>query len=123
MERLILDKSRIHPAIQQTMSDFYKDVIDEVAQAVDQHDVLIICMAQNPFCKKAHKLLQEHGIKYHAIEYGSYFSEWRKRGALKMWSGWPTFPMVFVKGQLIGGFDDAKKMIESKQMDTLLSTG
>ena len=80
-------------------------------------------MAQNPFCKKAHKLLQERGIKYHAIEYGSYFSEWRKRGALKMWSGWPTFPMIFVKGQLIGGFDDAKKMIESKQMDTLLSTG
>ena len=27
-----------------------------------------------------------------------------------MWTGWPTFPMVFVKGTLVGGADDLQKL-------------
>ena len=30
-------------------------------------------------------------------EYGSYFGGWRRRLALKMWTGWPTVPMVSSK--------------------------
>jgi glutaredoxin-related protein len=30
-----------------------------------------------------------------------------------MWTGWPTFPMVFVKGVLIGGADDLARLLES----------
>jgi monothiol glutaredoxin len=30
-----------------------------------------------------------------------------------MWSGWPTFPMVFVKGVLIGGADDLNRLLHS----------
>ena len=48
------------------------------------------------------------GIAHHYLEYGSYFSEWRRRNALKMWTGWPTFPMVFVKGALVGGAERAR---------------
>jgi len=29
-----------------------------------------------------------------------------------MWTGWPTFPMIFVKGTLVGGADDVIKLIE-----------
>jgi glutaredoxin-related protein len=30
-----------------------------------------------------------------------------------MWTGWPTFPMVFVKGVLVGGASDLKKLLET----------
>ena len=40
----------------------------------------------------------------------------RRRLALKMWTGWPTFPMVFVKGVLIGGASDLAKLIESGEL-------
>ena len=30
-----------------------------------------------------------------------------------MWSGWPTLPMVFVKGQLVGGADELQALIAS----------
>jgi hypothetical protein len=33
------------------------------------------------------------------LEYGSYFSKWKERLAIKLWSGWPTFPQVFVDGR------------------------
>jgi glutaredoxin-related protein len=55
------------------------------------------------------------------LNYGSYLSLWRKRNALKMWTGWPTFPMVFVKGTLVGGADDVIKLINSGELKKLLA--
>ena len=46
------------------------------------------------------------GLAYKYLEYGSYLSGWQRRLALKMWTGWPSFPMVFVKGVLVGGARD-----------------
>jgi len=60
-------------------------------------------------------------VPHQYLEYGSYLSRWRERLALKMWTGWPTFPMVFVKGVLIGGADDLAKLIASGELKRLLA--
>ena len=101
MTRQILDEARIHPAIRQTITDNNADIVREVQAAVTKHAVVVVGMAQNPAPRKARKVLDALGTKYEYLEYGSYLSEWRRRNALKMWTGWPTFPMVFVKGTLI----------------------
>ena len=64
--------------------------------------------------------LDAAGIAHHYLEYGSYFSEWRRRNALKMWTGWPTFPMVFVKGTLVGGASELERLIESGELKRML---
>ena len=61
------------------------------------------------------------GVPYHYMSYGNYLSDWRRRNALKMWTGWPTFPMVFVKGTLVGGADDLDKLIASGELHRLLA--
>ncbi len=50
------------------------------------------------------------------LEYGSYLGGWRRRTALKMWTGWPTFPMIFVKGVLVGGASELQKLVESGEL-------
>jgi len=77
-------------------------------------------MAQNPHPRRARKLLDAHGIPYKYLEYGSYLDNWRRRLALKMWSGWPTFPMIFVKGVLIGGANDLQTLIQSGELVRML---
>jgi monothiol glutaredoxin len=77
-------------------------------------------MRGNPFCKKARKRLVAAGVAHHYLEYGSYFSKWRQRNALKQWTGWPTFPMVFVRGMLVGGANDLGKLIDSGELQRLL---
>ncbi|CAN5284383.1 Grx4 family monothiol glutaredoxin [soil metagenome] len=42
------------------------------------------------------------------------------RQALKSWSKWPTFPQLYVNGELIGGCDIAMEMYESGELKTLL---
>ena len=120
MPRLTLEESRVHTAIREKVSGNQREIVDEVAKAVDQHDIVVVGMAQNPMPKKARKLLDAAGLKYHYLEYGSYFNTWRRRNALKMWTGWPTFPMIFVKRQLIGGADDLEKLLNGGELKTLL---
>ena len=82
--------------------------------------VLVVGMAQNPFCKRARRALDAAGVPYQYLEYGSYLGQWRKRNALKMWSGWPTFPMVFVKGTLVGGAAEIAHLIDTGELKRAL---
>jgi monothiol glutaredoxin len=116
MPRPILDESRIHSAIRQKIAASHADIVNEVKAAITANNVVVVGMAQNPFPRKARRLLDAAGIPYKYLGYGSYFSEWRRRNALKMWTGWPTFPMVFVKGMLIGGAGDLARLIESGEL-------
>ena len=121
MPRPILDESRIHPAIRDKIASHEQTIVREVQAAVAAHPVVVVGMSLNPFPKKACKALDAAGVVYQYLEYGSYFNNWRQRNALKLWTGWPTFPMVFVKGMLVGGANDLIKLIDSGELKKLLA--
>lgn len=122
MPRKILDESRIHPAIREHVASHHADIVREVEAAVSANDVVIVGMAQNPVVRKARKLLDAASIAYKYLGYGSYLGEWRRRNALKMWTGWPTFPMVFVKGTLVGGAGDLATLLESGELARMMAS-
>ena len=119
MSRPVLDESRIHPAIRAKISGNHADIVQEVQSAIAANKVVVVGMAMNPFPRKARGMLDRQGVQYAYLEYGSYFSEWRRRTALKMWTGWPTLPMVFINGTLIGGAQDLKRLIDSGEFTAL----
>ena len=121
MARPILDEALIHPAIREKISTHQQDIVREVQTAIAAHPVVVVGMGQNPMPKKARKLLDAAGVAYHYLEYGNYFNTWRKRNALKLWTGWPTFPMVFVKGTLVGGAVDVEELLDSGELKQMLA--
>jgi glutaredoxin-related protein len=116
MPRSVLDESHIHPVIRKRIENSHADIVAEVKGAIWANDVVVVGMKQNPHPKRARKTLDTAGIPYKYLEYGSYFEGWRRRNALKMWTGWATFPMVFVKGVLIGGADELERLIQSGEL-------
>ena len=120
MLRPILETEEVHPAIRQMIASWQQGIVHEVQAAVASYPVVVVGMRQNPFPAKARKALDAAGVPFHYLEYGSYFSKWRERGALKMWTGWPTLPMVFIKGTLVGGANDLDKLIASGELKQLL---
>jgi monothiol glutaredoxin len=121
MPRLILDEAQIHPAIRDKVATLHVDIVHNVRSAAASNPVLVVGMAGNPFCRKARKALAAAGVSHHYLGYGSYLSQWRLRNALKMWTGWPTFPMVFVKGSFVGGAEDLERLIASGELRRLLA--
>lgn len=121
MPRPILDETHIHPAIRERIATHEQAIVREVQTAVAKHAVVVVGMGMNPFPKKARKALDDAGVRYEYLEYGNYFNTWRQRNALKLWTGWPTLPLVFVKGVLIGGANDLIKLIGNGELKKLLA--
>ncbi len=118
--RPVLDPAHLTPAVQKAQEAFHPDILKEVQEAVARDKIVIVGMSVNPACGKACKLMEENGLKYTYLQYGGYTSEWRRRLALKLWTGWPTFPMVFVNGTLVGGASDAKVAFADGTIKALL---
>ena len=116
MPRAVLDEAHIHPAARERVATYHRAVVQEVQDAIAANDIVVVGMRMNPFPKKARKALDTAGLAYKYLEYGSYLGEWRRRLVLKLWTGWPTFPMVFVKGVLIGGAEDLARLIEKGEL-------
>lgn len=116
MPRAVLGEDKIHPAVREKVAGYRADIVKEVQAAIAAHEIVVVGMKHNPFPKKARKLLDQAGLAYKYLEYGSYFGQWRRRLALKMWTGWPTLPMVFVNGMLIGGASDLEAMLQRGEL-------
>jgi len=121
MPRAILNETHIHPAVREKVVKHEQGIVQEVQAAIASNPVVVVGMAMNPYPKKARKALGDAGVEHQYLEYGNYFNSWRQRNALKMWTGWPSFPMVFVKGTLVGGADDLIKLIKSGDLKTMLA--
>jgi glutaredoxin-related protein len=122
VSRHILDEQHLHPAIRPNVAGHHRDTVEAVQAAILDHRVVVIGMKGNPVVTKARNVLQAQNIDYTYLEYGSYLSQWRRRNALKMWSGWPTFPMIFVDGVLVGGYRDLQALIDSSELKKTLDT-
>lgn len=112
----------LHPAVVASQEAFHPELVEEVAKAVAEHPVVVVGVSGLQPGKKACKLLEAQGVPFKYLEYGSYFGGWRRRLALKIWVGWPTFPHIFIKGTFVGGASDLQQLIERGELKTLLAS-
>jgi glutaredoxin-related protein len=119
--RAIFDQDRVHPAAAEKLGGYQAELIERVRGLVSQHDVVVVGMTMNPFPGRARKLLEQQRVAYEYLGLGSYFSQWRVRLGLKMWTGWPTFPMIFVKRTFIGGYSELRGLVQSGELVRMLS--
>ena len=115
-----LDEKSVAPAALAAIEIFQADVVREVDETVRRDRVVVVGMAQNPHVRRVRRALDEAGVTYTYLEYGSYLSKWRERLAIKLWSGWPTFPQVFVSGTLLGGEDLTKAALADGSLKSSL---
>lgn len=107
------------PAVRAARAAYHHEVVDEVRAAVEQEDVVVVGMGWNPHVRRArHKL--EGRVPYRYLGFGNYVVGWKRRLAIKLWAGWPTFPMVFVKGTFVGGASELGRALQDGTFDALL---
>jgi glutaredoxin-related protein len=109
--RPLLDNPRVDPKAAVAMGEFHRAFLDEVRAVIDREPLVVIGMKWNTVVKKLRRSLDAAGIRYTYLEYGSYVSMWKPRLAIKLWSGWPTFPQVYAHGVLLGGRRETEPLI------------
>ena len=102
------------------MSD--QPVFDRIRQQVTGDDV-VLYMKGTPvfpmcgFSAAVVQVLSHVGVKYQTY---NILEDADLRQGLKEYSNWPTFPQLYVKGELVGGCDIVREMFQSGELETFL---
>jgi len=104
-----------------------KNVAEDVVSRIKTHigtSPAVLFMKGTPdfpqcgFSAQAVQALRESGANsFHAV---NIFEDPELRDALKKFSNWPTYPQLYVKGELIGGCDIVLDMYRSGELKKLL---
>ena len=99
------------------------DVNARIEEQLKSHDVLLYMKGtpdfpQCGFSGQAVAALKAVGKPF---AYVNIFEDEEIREGLKTYSNWPTFPQLYVKGELIGGSDIVIEMYHSGELVELLN--
>ena len=98
------------------------DVNKKIEEQLGSHDILLYMKGtpdfpQCGFSGQAVAALNAIGKPYAFV---NIFEDEEIRQGLKEYSNWPTFPQLYVKGELIGGSDIVVEMYHSGELKKLL---
>ncbi|OLL26486.1 Monothiol glutaredoxin-4 [Neolecta irregularis DAH-3] len=69
------------------------------------------------FSRQIIQILRDRGVRF---GFFNILADDEVRQGLKEFSDWPTFPQLYIKGELVGGLDIVKEMVENGEFDELL---
>ena len=98
------------------------DVNDRIKDLLASHPVLLFMKGtpdfpQCGFSAAAVRALQATNASFSHV---NIFEEPELREALKTYSNWPTYPQLYVKGELIGGSDIIVEMMKNGELKELV---
>ena len=98
------------------------DVNERIQKQLDSYPVLLYMKGtamfpQCGFSAAAVQALSETGVTFKDI---NVLADPGLREGLKEYSNWPTFPQLYVKGELIGGCDIVREMAATGELKQLL---
>jgi len=99
------------------------NVAERIKQDLSGSDVVLYMKGtpvfpQCGFSAAVVQVLSHVGVKFKGI---NILEDPGLRQGLKEFSNWPTFPQLYVKGELVGGCDIVREMYESGELQQLLS--
>ncbi len=100
------------------------DVKSRIEEQLKSHDILLYMKGtpdfpQCGFSGQTIAALNAIGQPYGFV---NIFEDQEVREGLKEYSNWPTFPQLYVKGELIGGCDIVMEMFHSGELKELLES-
>ncbi|XP_006630464.1 glutaredoxin 3 [Lepisosteus oculatus] len=75
-------------------------------------------MAKCGFSRQILEIMNSSGVDYETFDI---LQDEEVRQGLKTYSNWPTYPQLYVKGELVGGLDIVKELKESGDLQSVLN--
>lgn len=69
------------------------------------------------FSRETIRILQEQGVRFGTFDI---LNDNEVRQGLKKYSDWPTYPQLYVNGELVGGLDIIKELVENDELKEML---
>lgn len=99
-------------------------IMDAIKEQIEQNDILLYMKGtpQQPQCGFSARTVQALMACGERFAYINILDNPEVRENLKTYSNWPTFPQLYIKGELVGGCDIVTEMYESGELKELISS-
>ena len=99
------------------------DVVEKIKAELSSAPVVLFMKGTPDFpqCGFSAQTVQALRLLGANFKHVNIFEEPELREALKKYSNWPTYPQLYVKGELIGGCDIVLDMYRSGELKKLLA--
>ena len=96
--------------------------IDTIKQQIEQNDILLYMKGSpnQPLCGFSARTVQAVMQCGQKFAYVDILSNPDIRAELPGYANWPTFPQLWIKGELVGGCDIVTELFESGELKTML---
>lgn len=103
------------------MPDIDKHALEKVRKDIMENPVILYMKGtpDSPCCgfsAVAISILKNIGIRFHSV---NVLEDNSVREAVRLYADWPTFPQLYVNGDLVGGCDIMKEMHLSGELKKL----
>lgn len=103
--------------------DSKKDLNERLKELINKAKVMIFMKGDRDaprcgFSKQLIAILNETKLPYETFDI---LTDEEVRQGLKTYSDWPTYPQVYVNGELIGGLDIIKELVAANELITTLN--
>lgn len=100
------------------------DVVERIKQHLTSNPVVLFMKGtpdfpQCGFSAQTVSALRQCGAEFAHV---NIFEDPELRDALKRYSSWPTYPQLYINGELVGGCDIALEMFRSGELKKLLES-
>ena len=98
------------------------DVMDQIKEQVEENRVLLYMKGSPnaPQCGFSARVVQALMACGQRVAYVDVLSNPEIRANLPTYANWPTFPQLWVNGELIGGCDIVTEMHENDELEPLI---
>lgn len=98
------------------------DVTAQIKEAIESHPVVLFMKGSPtfPMCGFSARTVEALKTLEADFAYVDILTSPGVRQELPKYSNWPTFPQLFVNGELVGGCDIAMELFESGELKTMI---
>lgn len=99
-----------------------EELNSRLKELVNRHEFMIFIKGtpSAPRCGFTSTLLRKLADLKIEYDYFDIFSDDQVRQGLKELSQWPTYPQIYIKGELLGGLDIFSELVENGQLSEIL---
>ncbi len=97
------------------------DVMERIKNTIEENPIIIFMKGTPEFPQCGFSMRTAEALKACNVEfaYVDVLAEPEVRANLPAYSHWPTFPQVFINGELIGGCDITLELFQKGELQTM----
>ncbi|XP_075976438.1 glutaredoxin 3 [Anticarsia gemmatalis] len=119
----ISSKVKSHSSVKPASGDAPQKLEDRLKALINRHKVMVFMKGNRDqprcgFSKTLIQIINSTGVEYDTFDI---LTDEEVRQGLKVYSDWPTYPQLYVNGELLGGLDIIKEIQAEGELEATLN--